>query len=150
MRVLLIAYMAIMQVNIACAESDSATAPAKPRLNFSHNNADSPDIVSFALALLAVIAIILILAWILRKFGSVSMRSGGSLQILGGMSVGGREKIVLVQVGQKQLLIGVAPGNVQTLHVLEQPIQENRNPSAGSENFSDKLKQVLNMGKGKA
>ena len=92
---------------------------------------------------------ILLLAWLLRKFSSVSMRSGGSLRILGGMSVGGREKVVLVQVGQEQVLIGVAPGNVRTLHVLEQPIPETRPQAAGSGNFSEKFKQVLSMGKGR-
>ena len=139
----------IMQINIACADTASAPAPAKPRLNFSHNNADSPDIISFVLALLGVIAMILLLAWLLRKFSSVSMRSGGSLRILGGMSVGGREKVVLVQVGQEQVLIGVAPGNVRTLHVLEQPIPETRPQATGSDNFSEKFKQVLSMGKGR-
>jgi len=30
-----------------------------------------------------------------------------------------REKVVLLQVGKKQLLLGVTPGRIDTLHVLE-------------------------------
>jgi flagellar biogenesis protein FliO len=48
---------------------------------------------------------------------------GGSanLELLGQLSLGARERALLVRVGDRQLLIGVAPGHVCTLHVLEPP-----------------------------
>jgi flagellar protein FliO/FliZ len=62
-------------------------------------------------------------AFLLRRFGKFSAPAGGALRVLGGLSLGTRERVVLMQVGDQQLLIGVAPGRVQTLHVLTHPVQ---------------------------
>jgi flagellar protein FliO/FliZ len=48
--------------------------------------------------------------------------TGGMLKIIGGISMGSRERIVLLQVGSEQLLVGVSPGRINTLHVLEAPL----------------------------
>ena len=50
------------------------------------------------------------------KFGS------GPIEIIADVSLGAKERAVLVQVGGKQLLLGVAPGRVNTLHVLDEPV----------------------------
>ncbi|MEG7523045.1 MAG: flagellar biosynthetic protein FliO [Chromatiales bacterium] len=44
--------------------------------------------------------------------------------VLGGTSVGPRERVVVVKVDDIRLLLGVAPGRVQTLHVLDQSEDE--------------------------
>lgn len=71
------------------------------------------------MGLLVVIAIILGLAWAMRKYGSLSISNQVDMKVLGGLSLGTREKAILIQVEGKKLLIGVAPGRVQTLHVLD-------------------------------
>ena len=55
----------------------------------------------------------MILAWIMRRMNRWQMSAGGSLRLLGGLSLGARERILLVQVGDTQLLVGVAPGYVR-------------------------------------
>jgi flagellar protein FliO/FliZ len=73
-------------------------------------------------ALLVVLAAVLAAAWLARRMRAFSGGSGSSsLELLGQLSLGARERAVLVRVGDRQLLIGVAPGHVCTLHVLEQP-----------------------------
>ncbi len=72
--------------------------------------------------LLLVIVVIVGLSWSLRRVGGFSHTAAGQLKALASLSIGGRERIVLVQVGKQQLLLGVAPGRVQTLHVLEEPL----------------------------
>ncbi|WP_172600428.1 FliO/MopB family protein [Sulfurivermis fontis] len=62
--------------------------------------------------------------------------------MLGGVPVGQRERVVLIQVGNKQLLLGVAPGRVQTLHVLDEPINVTAVPSGG-ESFAERLTAAL-------
>ncbi|EQD42713.1 Flagellar biosynthesis protein, FliO, partial [mine drainage metagenome] len=42
----------------------------------------------------------------------------GALEILASMPLGAKERAVLVKVGDAQILLGVAPGQVNTLHVL--------------------------------
>lgn len=96
--------------------------------------------------LLVVLALIVGLAWFMRRVGRLQGGAAGSLRVLGGLSMGTRERVVLIQVGDKQLLLGVAPGRVQTLHVLDEPIRMNESShTAGS--FAANLTAALQRGK---
>ncbi|NNM00261.1 MAG: flagellar biosynthetic protein FliO [Gammaproteobacteria bacterium] len=68
-------------------------------------------------ALLAVLALIAVLAMALRRFGKVAPRSGRVLQVIDAISIGARDRIVLVDVGGARVLLGVTPGSIRTLHV---------------------------------
>jgi hypothetical protein len=61
----------------------------------------------------------------LRKLGP------GAIEILADVAVGAKERAVLVQVGRQQLLLGVAPGRVNTLHVLTEPVTTTPRQPAG-------------------
>jgi len=74
------------------------------------------------LGLMAVVAAIVATAWIGRRVLRLQPGMDSRLRLVGGLSLGPRERIVLVQAGDTQLLVGVAPGRVQTLHVLDQPL----------------------------
>jgi len=75
--------------------------------------------------LMLVILVIVGGAWLVRRYGRINSAANGNLKIIAGLSVGQREKIVLVEAGDVQLLLGVAPGRVQTLHVIEgMPVTE--------------------------
>lgn len=87
--------------------------------------------------LLVVIALILLLAWLAKRIGGIQMQNAGAIKVLSILPVGNKERIALVQVGDKQLLIGIAPGRVNTLHTFEQAII---NPDVGAR--SDTHSQV--------
>ena len=96
------------------------------------------------LGMLVVLGLIVSIAWVLKRSGRFQMAAGGGLRVLGGLSMGSRERVVLVQAGETQLLLGVAPGRVQTLHVLDQPLKMNSSASGG---FAEQLSHVLKKGK---
>lgn len=107
---------------------------------------DVSALVRLIVGLGVVIGAIVAVAWFLRRVGGVGHNAGGQLKILGGLAVGQRERVVLVQVGQQQLLIGVAPGRVQTLHVLEQPLEGLQEPGsahAQDGSFADRLRRAM-------
>ena len=83
---------------------------------------DTGHVLSVLLGLLAVLAIIAVLAWALRHLFRVGVGAEGLVRVLGSTSLGARERVVLLQVGGEQVLVGVAPGRVQTLHVLDEPV----------------------------
>ena len=60
--------------------------------------------------LFIVVGLIVGMAWFMRRMSNMSGMATGNLKVLGGVSVGQRERIVLVQAGDTQLLVGVAPG----------------------------------------
>jgi flagellar protein FliO/FliZ len=70
-------------------------------------------------ALLLVLAVIAGAAWLLKR--TQQLQRGGSHQVLKNVSaiaVGAKERVVVVEVGDTWLVLGVAPGQVQTLHTL--------------------------------
>lgn len=77
------------------------------------------NMLNTIMGLVVVIALILALAWAVRKYGRLNTNAQADMKILGGLSLGTREKAILVQVEGKKLLLGVAPGRVETLHVLD-------------------------------
>jgi flagellar protein FliO/FliZ len=98
------------------------------------------------LALGLVLALIAGLAYGLRRIGAVPQGGAGALRILGGLSIGQRERIVLLQVGETQLVVGVAPGAIRTLHVLETPIVMPPTAASGSGEFAQRLAAALRRG----
>jgi flagellar protein FliO/FliZ len=115
-----------------------APAAAEPSLGGS--------LVQVLFGLLMIIGLIGAAAWLLRRLGPMPGSANGALRVLGGLSMGARERVVLIQVGQTQLLLGVAPGRVQALHVLETPVVPA--PAAGpAGGFAERLAQVIKGGR---
>lgn len=96
------------------------------------------------LGLIFIVALIVGMGWFIRRMGSFNTVASGNLKLLGGLSLGQRERIVLVQVGETQLLVGVGPGQIRTLHVLEEPVSmEGGKSQATTSSFADKLNMLL-------
>jgi flagellar protein FliO/FliZ len=72
-----------------------------------------------SIAMVLVLAALMAAAWMARRFRGAGGAATGSLEVLAQVSLGARERAVLLRVGDRQLLIGVAPGNVRTLHVMD-------------------------------
>ncbi len=68
--------------------------------------------------LLLILALIFGAAWLFKRYGNLPMGGKGVVRVLGGASVGPRERVVLIEVESTRLLLGVAPGQVRTLHRL--------------------------------
>ncbi len=93
--------------------------------------------------LLLVLAIIAFLAWLLRRTGQFNSAANGEMKIIAGLSLGSREKAILLQVGEQQILVGVTPQHVQTLHVLDNNIETGSRAKAVTSSFADKLQQMM-------
>jgi flagellar protein FliO/FliZ len=104
------------------------------------------SLVQLGLGLFAVILLIVGLGWLMRRIGGLPGGQGGALRVLGGLSMGTRERVVLIQVGETQLLLGVAPGRVQTLHVLDRPVPTQTPSQPGKGGFAASLSAALQRG----
>jgi len=69
------------------------------------------------LGLALVVAAIVATGWLLRRIGP-SQSAGGLLRVVGGVMVGPRERLVVVEVGEQWLVLGVAAGSVNLLQAL--------------------------------
>lgn len=123
----------------------AAATPAEQAVTRSPDPLAMTSLWQLTLGMLLVLGLILAMAWLLKRSGRFQTGAGGGLRILGGLSMGSRERVVLVQAGETQLLLGVAPGRVQTLHVLDKPLQSGEAlPTAG---FAEQLGRLLNKDK---
>ena len=77
----------------------------------------APGLLQTTLGLALVLALIVGGAWLLRRVAPAG-RAGTPIKVISTQSVGQRERVVLIEVGDEWLLLGVAPGAVRMLHAL--------------------------------
>lgn len=104
------------------------------------------NIVQMLAGLAVVLGLVFGLAWFMRRFGRVSFGGNSSVRVIGALSMGARERVVLVQAGDTQVLVGVAPGRVQALHVLDKPVDVAQGQAGAQTGFAERLRQVMSRG----
>ena len=86
-------------------------------------------------------------AWLLRRFSPGQVGAGGAIKVIGGVALGPKERLVLVEIGETWLVLGVAPGQVNSLHTLDKPeggaFAVEAPSGGGGRNFSAWLKQAM-------
>ncbi|MCW8935438.1 MAG: flagellar biosynthetic protein FliO [Gammaproteobacteria bacterium] len=118
---------------VAFSKSETIVKPATAEA-FSMMGA-----LNMAMGLVVVIALILGLAWVLKKYGRLPNNNQVDMKVLGGLSLGTREKAILIEIENKRLLVGVTPGHIQTLYVLD----DNAVGSVAEGSFETKLEEVM-------
>lgn len=93
----------------------------------------SGSVLQVILSLLLVLGAVVAVAWILKRINLPQQGAGNALKIISGVAVGQRERIVLVEVNDTWLVVGVAPGQVNALHTMP----KGQLPSASSTQTGD-------------
>jgi flagellar protein FliO/FliZ len=96
------------------------------------------------LALALIVGLLLGLAWLARKFSGSKGFGQGGLKVIGGVALGPRERIVLLEVGDEWLVIGVVPGQIRTLHRVAKgaPLPPDVVSVAGEKPFNQWLQNI--------
>jgi flagellar protein FliO/FliZ len=118
-----------------------AADSAQKQLGVSVSPLGAESLLSTVGGLLLVLAIIIGGAWLFKRYGQLPMGGKGIVRVVGGASVGTRERVVVVEVENQRLLLGVAPGQVRTLHILQGPEQ-------GFQNYLDSEKCASRLSDG--
>ena len=95
--------------------------------------------------LLLVIMVILVITWVIKRVPGLQTVGQGSIRIVDALHVSTRERILLVQVGEQQMLLGVTAQNINTLHVLSEPVARTTNQSE----MANRLVNLFSSRKGK-
>jgi len=132
---------------LAAAEAEPARRFAAPGAAASLPSSGVGGIGQVTIALLIVLAAVFALAFVLKKMRTVAGGSQG-IEVLAQTSLGARERAVVIRVEGTRLLLGVAQGRVNLLHVLppaapgaEPPAP--LAPQAGRPNFAQLLRKSL-------
>ena len=101
------------------------------------------------LGLLIVLAALMLFFWFMRRFAPGQSGAQGVVKVVGGVMLSTREKVVVVEIGDTWLLLGVGGGQVNTLHTLPRPEGASATPQPDPlTGFSEKLKEVLRRREG--
>lgn len=102
------------------------------------------SLLQMLLGLALVLAAIFATAWLMRRLGPGQLAGGGAMKVLGSVAVGPRERLVLVEVGQTWLIVGVAPGRVSAVHSMPRPEDADAlQASVPTSPFAERLRQLL-------
>ena len=107
----------------------------------SHTEIGASNYIQMLLGLFFIIAFIFIVAWLIKRMGTMSPSHSNNLKVVAGLNVGQREKIIVLQVMDEQLLVGVTPSNIQLLSKLENPIIDKAGSSLNG--FQGKLQSAI-------
>jgi flagellar protein FliO/FliZ len=114
---------AVPALQAAAQATDAPTRPfGAPSVAASAAPSGIASLGQVTLALGLVLALIFVAAWLMRRLRGFGRPANGALDIIADLPVGQKERAVLIRVGSQQVLIGVAPGRVSTLHVLDEPV----------------------------
>lgn len=94
------------------------------------------------LALLLIVGLLFGAAWLARKVSGGKIFGQGNLKVIGGVALGPRERLVLVEVEDTWLVIGIVPGQIRTLHRLPKGQMENSATKIGDAPFAQWLQSI--------
>ena len=102
----------------------------------SQTMSSAGSIASIFLSLLLVVMVIFALAWVLRQF-NVTQSGNGDMQVVASMMAGTKERVMVIQVGDEQHLLGITPQNINHLAKLDVPLSHSATKK--SRQFQNKL-----------
>ncbi|WP_292935008.1 flagellar biosynthetic protein FliO [Noviherbaspirillum sp.] len=106
--------------------------------------ASTGSLLQVSLGLAVVLALMAGAAWILKRIGLAGTGTNSVVKVIGGVSVGNRERVIVVEVADQWIVVGVAPGRVNALSSMpRQEISSAPDNAPAATNFAAWLKQTI-------
>ena len=99
------------------------------------------SVTQLCFSLLAIVALIIAVSWLLKRLKMAGPRGRGEIAVVDELALGPRERVVLLRVGEAQVLIGIGAGGVVGLTPLAAPIAIKA--GMGAPVFADRLREFM-------
>jgi flagellar protein FliO/FliZ len=123
----------------------SAAVPLAARAADAAPAASSGGLAQVTLSLLLILGVILGLAWLATRLKLTPRVGNGAIRVLADLPLGTKERVLLLQVGDAQALVGVGADGVRSLQTLSQTVTVPATDGATS-GFAAKLKGLMERG----
>ena len=80
------------------------------------------EILNMGLSMAVVVAAILVLGWFYSRSRLAGSGAADVINVVATRALGPKERLMIVEVGEQQLLVGMTATTVQTLHVFDVPV----------------------------
>jgi len=95
------------------------------------------------LALAVVLGLFFSVVWLIKKVGNIQTQKGNDIQIISATAIGAKDRLVLVQVGSEQFVVGVSNSGIQKIHTLSVPLSSGEGDElTPSSSFFQTLKSI--------
>jgi len=137
-------FLTFCALTSAHAETATTVASVASTANAS-TTSTAGNLMQVTLGLLVVLALMAAAAWVLRRFNTAKGHNAAQIKVIGGVSVGNRERVMVVEIGDQWIVVGVAPGRVNALATMARQEQQTTivTDGAPSKNFSSWLAQTI-------
>lgn len=122
--------------------AEPAVQAVAPQANVSLTSGMGGQLTQLLFGLLLVVGLIFALAWLMRRVQGGMPGNAQVIELVGSRAIGPRDRLVLVQVGNEQILLGVTPGRITPLHVLKEPVDAPERQPVNSE-FAQRLMDLM-------
>jgi flagellar protein FliO/FliZ len=106
------------------------------------------SLIQTIFALCVVLGLLALLAWFMKRYGPRAQAGSAHVKLVGALNLGGRERIMVVEVGDQWIVVGASPGRVNALATMPRQAEADagatphpHQPPASS--FSEWLKQTI-------
>lgn len=100
------------------------------------------ELLSFAASLIVVVGTILLLGWLYSRSKAFGGAGGDVINIVASRALGNKERLMVIEVAGKQLLVGMTASQLQTLHVFDAPLVASPDVAV-VHGFAGRLKSAL-------
>lgn len=121
----------------ALASAAPAAAQAEPAISASGS------LLQVFIGLVAVLLLIAGTAWMAKRLGVAQVGASSVLRVVASTSVGTRERVVVVEVGESWLVVGVAQGSVNALMTVPKGEIQPVRASGLNASFAARLQQMI-------
>ncbi|WP_306520427.1 flagellar biosynthetic protein FliO [Rheinheimera sp.] len=115
----------LLPLQLLAQVAEQAPAAAAATKEVSKASANLPGVGQIVISLALVIGLVLMLAFAYKKM-QFRLPGAKHFRIVSTLSVGPRERILVIEIQGKQRVIGVTPNNVNFLFELENPLPEEK------------------------
>lgn len=114
-------------------------------LTNNHLPSTSGSIFTMLFGLCVVLGIMAGIAWLVKRSGlaNTNSRHGLQMKVVGGLSIGTRERVLVIEVDNQWLVLGVTPSNINTLATLPKQELKESTDVTHTPSFSTWLKQTI-------
>nr|WP_189673787.1 flagellar biosynthetic protein FliO [Pseudomonas khorasanensis] len=136
--------MLALPLSVLAAEPGTTAAAAPAATAPMVNSGVAGQLTQLVFGLLLVLGLIFFLAWLLRRVQQAGPAGKGQvIELIGSRALGPRDRLVLVQVGNEQILLGLSPGTITALHVLKEPVEVPSASEKATPEFAQHLLKIL-------
>lgn len=103
---------------------------------------DASEIAGLGISLIVVIAAILIVGWMYSRLRVGGGSGGDIINVVATRPLGPKERLMVIEIADQQLLVGMTASQLQTLHIFDEPVAT-RPTLADQSGFAGRLRSAI-------